>query len=211
MNRAYSLIETKALDEGRRMFTGWATTPETDRVQDTIDPMGAVFKNPIVLLHQHRHDAPIGTVTLEKPTEKGIQFTAEIPVIDEPGPLKDRVDTAWGEIKAGIVRAVSIGFRPIKYAHKDDGGIEFQEVEIYELSAVSIPANPGAVISQVKSIDRQFRQQAGIVDPEFPILDAQHKAASGQTVPASPSKAAPVVKLAARVRAKPFVIRKVHV
>ena len=88
--RAYAVFETKALDEKRRIFTGWATTPAPDRVQDTIDPMGATFKNPLVLLHQHRHDAPIGSVKFDKPTAKGIQFTAEIPVIDEPGPLKDR-------------------------------------------------------------------------------------------------------------------------
>lgn len=203
MNRAYSLIETKAVDEGRRVFTGWATTPEPDRVQDTIDPMGAVFKNPLVLLHQHRHDAPIGTVTFDKPTPKGIQFTAEIPVIDEPGPLKDRVDTAWGEIRAGIVRAVSIGFRPIKYAYRQDGGVDFQEVEIYELSAVSVPANPGAVISQVKSIDKALRQELGIVDD--PIQPPEKPAASGKVLP--------VVKLAgpARVRAKPFVIRKINI
>ena len=67
---------------------------------------------------------------------------AEIPVVEEPGPFKDRVDTAWSEISYGVVRAVSIGFRPIKYAYKDDGGNDFQEIEIYELSSVSIPAVP---------------------------------------------------------------------
>lgn len=150
--RAYSAFEVKALDSDRRTFKGWATTPAVDRVGDTIDPMGATFKNPMPLLHQHRHDAPIGIVKFSKPTPKGIEFEAEIPRIDEPGPLKDRVDTAWGEIQYGLVRAVSIGFRPIKYAYKEDGGIEFQEVEIYELSSVSVPALPDAVITQIKSM-----------------------------------------------------------
>lgn len=201
-NRAYSLIEKSAVDDGRRVFSGMATTPEPDRVQDTINPMGAVFKNPLVLLHQHRHDAPIGTVTFGAPTERGIPFTAEIPVIEEEGPLKARVDTAWGEIKSGLVRAVSIGFRAIKYAYLENGGVDFQEVEIYELSTVSIPANPGAVISQVKSIDRGLRQSLGLVDD--PDQKAPKRAASGKSLP--------VVKLAgpARVRAKPFVIRKIH-
>jgi phage head maturation protease len=72
--------------------------------------------------------------------------------VDEPGPFKDRVDTAWSEISYGVVRAVSIGFRPIKYAFKEDGGIEFQEIEIYELSSVSVPALPEAVITSVKSM-----------------------------------------------------------
>lgn len=203
MNRAYSLIETKALDEGRRVFRGTATTPEPDRVMDTINPMGARFKNPLVLLHQHRHDAPIGTMKFSAPTKAGIEFEAEIPVITEPGPLKDRVDTAWGEIASGLVRAVSIGFRPLKYAFMDDGGIEFQEIEIYELSTVSIPANPDAVISQVKSIDRGLRDALGLPTDDT-IQPPTKRAASG--------KALPVVKLGgtARVRAKPFVIRKIN-
>lgn len=152
MMRAYSAFDVKALDESRRTFSGWATTPAVDRMNDTIDPMGAVFKNPVPLLHQHKHDQPIGIVSFGEPTSKGIPFEAEIPVIKESGSLQDRVDTAWGEIKYGLVRAVSIGFLPIKYAFKDDGGIDFQEIEIYELSSVSIPANASAVITAVKSM-----------------------------------------------------------
>lgn len=201
--RAYSLITEKALDDGRRIFKGIATTPTPDRVQDVIHPMGANFKNPLALLHHHQHDAPIGTVRFSKPTEKGIEFEAEIPVIEEPGPLQDRVNTAWGEIKAGLVRAVSIGFRPLKYAFKDDGGIEFQEVEIYELSTVSIPANPDAVISEIKSIDKALRKQLGLVDETDQLPKEQ----------AAMGKSLPVVKLggSARDRARPFVIRKIHV
>jgi len=126
-----------------------ATTDIVDRVGDTVNPLGASFKNPLVLLHQHNHEKPIGTVTFEKPTSKGIKFTAEIPVVDEPGSFKDRVDTAWAEIKSGVVRAVSIGFRAIKYAYRDAGGIDFQEIEIYELSTVSVPANSAAMIDSV--------------------------------------------------------------
>ena len=150
--RAYALFEVKALAEDQRTFKGWATTPATDRVGDTINPLGAKFKNPLVLLHQHRNDQPIGQVVFGAPTAKGIEFSASIPAIEEPGLLRDRVDMAWGEIKYGLVRAVSIGFKPIKYAFKDDGGVDYQEVEIFELSSVSIPALPQAVITQVKSM-----------------------------------------------------------
>lgn len=150
--RAYSAFVVKAMDDGRRVFRGWATTPATDRVGDNINPLGASFKNPLPLLHQHRHSEPVGLAKFSKPTAKGIEFEAEMPIIEEPGPLKDRVDTAWGEVAHQLVRAVSIGFRPIKYAYKDDGGIDFQEIEIYELSVVSIPALPEAVITQVRSM-----------------------------------------------------------
>ncbi|WP_394543716.1 phage major capsid protein [Azorhizophilus paspali] len=152
MNRAYSAFMVKAVDSEKRTFTGWATTPSMDRVGDTIDPLGATFKNPLVLLHQHDHDKPIGRVAFKKPTAKGIEFEAEIPEVAEPGPLKDRLDTAWAEVRYGLVRAVSIGFRPIKYAFNDKGGVDFQELEIFELSTVSVPALPDAVITSVKSM-----------------------------------------------------------
>jgi HK97 family phage major capsid protein/HK97 family phage prohead protease len=147
----HSFTEVKAVPsgDGRRIFSGMATTQMVDRVGDTVNPLGASFKNPLVLLHQHNHEKPIGTVTFDKPTSKGIKFTAEIPVVDEPGSFKDRVDTAWAEIKSGVVRAVSIGFRAMKYAFRDDGGIDFQEIEIYELSTVSVPANSAAMIDSV--------------------------------------------------------------
>src|SRR5690625_3068241 len=153
VQRAYSLFDVRELSDEKRIFKGWATTPAADRMGDTINPLGATFKNPLPLLHQHDHRSPIGLVRFSKPTKDGIEFEAEIPVIDEPGPLKDRVDTAWGEIKHGLVRAVSIGFRALKYAFRDDEGIDFQEIEVYELSAVTIPANANAVVTAVKSME----------------------------------------------------------
>jgi HK97 family phage prohead protease len=151
VQKAYSLLEVKAVDVAKRTFSGVCTTPAMDRVGDTINPLGATFKNPLVLLHQHRHDEPIGTVRLGKPTKKGIDFEAEIPNVDRPGLFKDRVDMAYDEISYGVVRAVSIGFRPVKYAFTDEG-VDYQEIEIYEVSTVSIPALPEAIIAQVKSM-----------------------------------------------------------
>ena len=200
-NRAYSILEVKSVDEDKRVIRGVATTPTVDRVGDIIDPMGVKFTNPMAFLWQHRHDQPIGQVKFEKPTKSGINFEAEIASTDEPGTLKDRLDEAWQSIKMGLVRAVSIGFRPIEYAFMDSGGIRFSECEVYELSAVTIPANSDALITQVKSIDAALRAEAGIPDPEIP------------SEPESPpeGKKAVVVRLgkAAQDRA-PFVITKIH-
>lgn len=115
--------------------------------------MGVRFKNPMPLLHQHDATQPVGTVKFDKPTANGIDFVASLPKITEPGPLRDRVDTAWGEVKAGLVRGVSIGFRPIEFTFMDDG-IRFVETEVLELSLVTIPANAEATIQTVKSYDR---------------------------------------------------------
>src|SRR5690625_3142645 len=125
VQRAYSCIEVKAVNEDRRVVRGIATTPGVDRVGDIIEPMGVSFKNPLAFLWQHKHDQPIGTVRFEQPTDDGIEFEAEIAKTDEPGRLKDRLDEAWQSIKLGLVRAVSVGFRPIEYAFMDEGGIRF--------------------------------------------------------------------------------------
>lgn len=153
VQRAYSALVIKELDNGKRRFSGTATTPSIDRVSDSIDPLGAKFTNPIVLLRQHWHGDPIGRVNLRKPTAKGIDFDAEIPVVTEESSFKDRCDSAWGEISYGVIRAVSVGFRPIRYEFKDDGGIHFSEIEIYELSTVAVPCLDEAIISAVKSLN----------------------------------------------------------
>jgi HK97 family phage prohead protease len=205
MNRAYSMLEAKSFDTEKRTFSGWATTPTTDRVQDTINPLGAKFTNPLTLLHQHNHAAPIGQVTFGTPTKRGIPFEASIPDIPEPGPLKDRVDTAWGEIKHGLVRAVSIGFRPISYTPNEKGGLDFDETEIFELSSVAIPANADAVITAVKSLDHALMEQAGVSAEPLPDIPAPQE-------PAAVGKKARVVKLDAPARdgAKPFVVREIR-
>ncbi|MEC6385012.1 phage major capsid protein [Pseudomonas aeruginosa] len=155
MNRAYSVLEVKALDDGQRVITGIATTPTPDRVGDIVEPLGVEFKNPLPLLWQHDHDKPVGTVKFDKPTAKGITFTAKLADVQEEGKLKERIDEAWQSLKANLVRGVSIGFRPLEYSWMDDGGIRFLQTEVYELSLVTIPCNVEATISTIKSLDRE--------------------------------------------------------
>ena len=142
LNRAVALLEVRAIQDDERTFEGWATTPAPDRMGDEIDPLGAKFTNPLALLHQHDSTKPIGTVRFKKATPEGIEFTATIPRISEPGPLKDRVDTAWGEIKAGLIRAVSIGFTVLKDGIEravEGDGLRFTAIEIG--TRWSIPAD----------------------------------------------------------------------
>jgi hypothetical protein len=157
--RAYSTIAVKALDEERREFVGTATAPAHDRVNDSIDPLGCRFKNPLILLRAHDHTMPIGTVNFDRPTKAGITFRASIPKISEPGLLKDRVDMAWGEVKHGLIRAVSVGFRPTSDPKPNAaGGLDWPKVEIFELSTVAVPAQELATIDQVKAIDAAVRR-----------------------------------------------------
>lgn len=177
IHKAYSVLTVKAVGDDERVISGVATTPAPDRVGDIVEPKGVRFKNPMPLLWQHDSSLPVGTVKFAKATEEGIGFTARLPKIAEPGPLKDRVDTAWGEIKHGLVRGVSIGFRALEHSMMDDGGIRFIETEVLELSLVTIPANAEATIQTIKSFDAE------------PVA-ASGKDELGETIPASRDKAA---------------------
>ena len=161
MNRAYSILTVKAVDDDQRIIEGVATTPEPDRVGDIVEPLGVKFKNPMPLLWQHKSDKPVGLVKFDKPTKEGITFRAELPKVAEAGALKDRVDEAWQSVKHGLVRAVSIGFRSIEHSFMDDGGIRFVESEVMELSLVTIPANADATITAIKSIDADLLAATG--------------------------------------------------
>src|SRR5687767_2201020 len=115
MRTAIPLI-IKDFNEKRRTISGIASAAVVDRVGDIIEPFGAKFAESIPLLWQHDHSKPVGTARLGKATSSGIPFVAHLPVIDEPGSLKDYVDGAWFAIKAKLVKNVSIGFRALNGA-----------------------------------------------------------------------------------------------
>jgi len=163
--RAYSLLTVKSVDEDARIITGIATTPETDRMGDVVEPKGAQFKLPIPLLWQHNAHQPIGHVTAARVTADGIEITAQITKFDEPGALKDRLDEAWQSIKAGLVRGLSIGFKAIESARIEGTyGYRFLKWLWLELSAVTIPANSEATITAIKSLDAPFLAATGTQD-----------------------------------------------
>jgi hypothetical protein len=83
MNRAYSLLDIKAVDDDERVIEGMATTPSPDRVGDIVEPLGVKYKNPLPLLHQHNSSLPVGTVRFDKPTKNGITFRAKLPRIED--------------------------------------------------------------------------------------------------------------------------------
>ena len=181
MNRAYSFLEVKAVSEETRTITGMATTPGVDRVEDIVEPMGVTFKNPLPLLWQHQHDKPIGLVEFGKPTAKGVPFTATLPVIEEAGALRDRIEEAWQSIKSGLVRAVSIGFRSLESEQINGSwGTRYIRTEVFELSAVTIPANAQATIQTVKSFDLGLPAASG--KKEVPVVRLAKPAGASATV-----------------------------
>lgn len=194
--RAYSILSVKALSDARREFSGTATTPTPDSVGDIVDPLGVTFQNPLKLLLFHDHERPVGHVTFHPPTPAGIDFTATIPVIEEPGALKSRVDEAWHSVKARLLTAVSVRVR----ARKDDvtllkgGGIHFRKSQIQELSLVTFGANPEATIAVVKQLDTERRAALGLDADRVP----------SKSTPSGASDTHPVVHLTTSKDARPM-------
>lgn len=162
LQRAYSLLEVKAIDEEKREITGIATTVTTDRMGDIVESEGAEFQLPIPLLWQHNSGEPIGEVYAAKVSKGQIEIKARVVKTDEPGKLKELLDFAWQSIKLRLVKGLSIGFQPIESA-RIEGTYSYRFVKWLwlELSAVTIAANGECTIQTIKSLDIATRAASG--------------------------------------------------
>jgi HK97 family phage prohead protease len=162
VQRAYSVLEIKSVDEEQRILEGIATTPSTDRYGDIVEAAGAEFTLPVPFLWQHRHDSPIGHVIDAKVEGDGIRVRVQIAQDDEPGPLRDLLNLAWSSIKKKLVRGLSIGFMPLESTDIEGSWAKrFIRWDWMELSAVTIPANAEATITSVKSFAQSRPASSG--------------------------------------------------
>jgi len=162
IHHAHAILEIKAAEGSARRFSGVATTPATDRAGESIDPLSIRFTNPLPLLLHHDQKQPVGLVWLHAPTVDGIRFTAEIPTVDEPGPLRDLLDTVWQQLKAGLIRGASVGLSMLDRAGNSiRKGRRLIGAEVCELSLVTVPANIHATIDVIKSLDSAFLPAPG--------------------------------------------------
>lgn len=151
IDRAFQI---KAMDDAERVIEGVATTPTPDRYGDVVLSEGAKFTLPLPALWQHDSGQPVGQVTKAKVTEDSITATIELlkPDADMPPSLVESLNYAWQLTKRGLVRGLSIGFRPLDYVIvPDEYTFEFREWEWLELSLVTIPANTDATIQTVRN------------------------------------------------------------
>jgi len=156
VNKAYSLLEIKAVDKEQRIIEGIASTPTPDRGGDVMEPKGAQFSLPIPFLWQHQD--PIGEVFAATVKSDGIYIKARISQLapDAPDSLKARIEEAWHSISAKppLARGLSIGWNELE--SEPIKGTKFIRVLKWfwgELSAVTIPMNVEASILSVKSHD----------------------------------------------------------
>lgn len=185
--RAYSTIDIKAMteDNGKRKFSGIASTPSTDRMGDIVEPKGMDIKLPTPLLWQHDSRQPIGWVKSAKVTAAGIEVECEVATIEDEGPLKQRITDAWQMLKAGLVRGLSIGFNAVESARIEGTyGYRYLKTQLLELSAVTIPANADCSVTAIKSADQAALRAASGAHGERRIVRLDPApAASGNTNP----------------------------
>jgi HK97 family phage prohead protease/HK97 family phage major capsid protein len=131
------------------IIEGAASTDNIDRMGDIIEAsawnekaINAYKQNPIILAF-HNHEKPVGTATEVKNTGRGLALKAKI---------SKGAPEVWHLVKDGVLKAFSVGFI-VKDADydKEKDIFRIKEVELLEVSVVSVPANPYTTFNVSKS------------------------------------------------------------
>lgn len=152
-----SSFEAKALNKNSKSLRieGYANTTSKDRSGDVVTAeawakgVENFRKNP-VMLYQHKHDCPIGRFDKITVDKKGIYVE---------GTVSDAAEKNHGIqtlIRDGALKSFSVGFRVKngKYNSADDTML-ITDVELLEISVVSVPCNQESLFSLKKSFDSQ--------------------------------------------------------
>src|ERR1700722_6873259 len=129
---------------GERQIMVVASDPTLDRTKDVMRPEGCVLDNyreNNIVLANHDPTHPIGNANV---TVRNNRVEALIDFA--PAGISAKADEYCGLAKAGVLRAVSVGFDPIEYAPNKAGGYDYNKWEFMQLSLVAGPANPRARI-----------------------------------------------------------------
>jgi HK97 family phage prohead protease len=138
------------------------STFDLDRFGERIDPAGWDYKrykdNPVVEW-AHRYDIPaIGKIEGLAADDNGLHG-----LVFFNDKAYDPFGWAIGQrVKAGVIRAGSVGFRvieielPDKETAKDGTALIFRKQELLEFSICNVPANPFALS---KSVDRKQERE----------------------------------------------------
>jgi len=130
-------------------ISGYASTTDVDRTGDVIPAtaweagMANYLKNPILLAY-HDHDDPIGRMVEHKVDAKGLWIKGRISAAAE----------VFNLIKDGVLTAFSVGFRVLDAEYKPDVDLfVIKELELIEISVVSVPMNQETLFSLSKSFN----------------------------------------------------------
>jgi len=150
-------FKVKQADDAEGVYIeGYASTPIVDRDEEIV-PVSSINttqweKNPI-LLYMHDRTKPIGKVVAFEKRPEGFWVKAYI---------SQAVEKTMGIIsliKDEVLRAFSIGFRMKDYFINREGRFVYNDIELTEISVVTIPANPDALFSFVKSLREEAQER----------------------------------------------------
>lgn len=129
------------------------------------------------MLWQHRDAEPIGVWTEMVEDSRGLRVRGRL-VLDAP-----RGKEAHALLKAGALNGLSIGFVSRKWSWDDTTDVRtLQEVDLWEVSPVTFPANGLARVDSVKSAGQTINT---IRDAERALRDAGLSAEQAKAVLAS--------------------------
>ena len=117
-----------------------------DRMEDIIMSDGwdlkSFKKNPIALFNHNPH-SPIGKWANVRVENKELRGHLEF----APWGTSERIDEIRRLVEAGILKAVSVGFRPTETKEREgyDWSYVYTKCELVETSLVAVPANPNAL------------------------------------------------------------------
>lgn len=147
-------IETKFSSDSRGELSGYASTfaGAPDAAGDVIQS-GAFAKSLAehaaagtrpLMLWQHNHERPVGTWDAIAEDVRGLRVAGRL-VLDS----RDGAD-AHALLKAGALNGLSISYRVRDFARRPGGGRLLKDLELIEISIVSLPANTQARVTSVK-------------------------------------------------------------
>jgi uncharacterized protein len=140
-------------DDSARTFWAVASTGEVDRQGDLIEAAGwdlANFRANPVIPWAHDYAAPPVAKALEVKAENGrLVFQAQFPTAEE----YPFADTIYKLYRGGYLRAFSVGFASLEsevvtntVGGRAVTGTRYLRQELYEISCVTLPANPQALV-----------------------------------------------------------------
>ena len=153
MDKLYTKAEI--LEKAEDSFTAVASSEVQDRQGEVIKQAGwnlKNFKDNPILLWMHEHDKPIG-----KATRVWLDKTGKSPVLKFKGVISTATEygrAAKQLMEEGILKTFSVGFSALEMDAN-----EITKSELFEISLVSVPANPEARLLAAKSL-----KTAGIED-----------------------------------------------
>lgn len=130
-------------------FTAIASSEVEDRQGEVVEQNGwdlKNFKKNPILLWMHDHTKPLG-----KATRVWLDKSGSKPILMFKGVISDATDYGKAAIQLmeeGILNSFSVGFRPLEI-----DGNTITKSELFEISLVSVPANPEARLLAAKSLE----------------------------------------------------------